>query len=118
MHDTYLPPAACIWIHHLSYHRARGMLITPTLWRLAVHSGLWLSPTGGVSKRKRTQYMPMSPMWHTAYSKSYHRDLEWRPLVPWNAMWSAGGSQKPQVRPIANKWKYGSYSTHSRVIGR
>jgi len=56
------------------------MITTPTLWRLAVHYGFWIWTTGGVSKRKRTQPTPMSPMWHITYFKWYYMGSEGRPF--------------------------------------
>jgi len=106
---AYWLPAGSIWIHHLKHQWPGGKLIqismitTPTKWRLAVHLGYRISPTGGDNRRKRTQSTPISPMWQVTYSLSYYILSEWRPVFPLAEMLSAGGSQKPQARPFAKK---------------
>jgi len=41
------------------------MINTLTLWRLAVHIGYWISSTGGIGKKKSTQWTLISLLWHT-----------------------------------------------------
>jgi len=47
-------------------------------------------------------------MWHATYSLSYDKVSGWRPVFHLAEMSSAGGSQKPQVRPFARKLLLGS----------
>jgi len=53
-----------------------SMITTPTGWRLAEHIGYRISRNGGVSTRKRSQSMPILPMRHTTWSRSYHKVSE------------------------------------------
>jgi len=81
-HNTWPPPGS-ISIPHLKHQWTAGKLIqlslitTPTQWRLAVHCGYRTQLTGAVSRRKRSESTPISPMWHTTYSLSYHMVSEW-----------------------------------------
>jgi hypothetical protein len=54
--------------------------------RLVEYFGYRISPTGGGSKKKCTESMPISPMWHATYSLSYPWVLEWRPVFPLREM--------------------------------
>jgi len=59
MQHTYWPPPASIWIHHLHHLNTEGKFIqfgvitTLTQWRLEVHFGLRISPTGSVDNSSR-----------------------------------------------------------------
>jgi len=104
------PLPGSIWIHCLSFKSTAGNLIwlsmitTPTPWRLAVHFGYWISPTGGNNKRKRTQSTPISLMWHETYSLSCHMVSEWRPVFLLGEKLSAGGSKNPPAWLFAKRW--------------
>jgi len=106
---AYWPPPGGIWIRRLNHQRAGekliliSMITTSTRWRLAVHFGSRISRNGGDSKRKRIHSMPISPMWHAAYSQSYLIVLEWRPVFPLDKTLLAGGSPKPQAKPFGNR---------------
>jgi len=103
---TNWPPPGSIRSHRLNHQRTGGKSIqiskitTPTQWRLAVHFGCQISPTGGDNKRNHTQSMLISPTWHEIYSLSYHTVLEWRPVFPLGEMVLAAGSRKPLARPF------------------
>jgi len=68
---SHWQPQGSISNHRLNHQRTVCKLIqiimitTPTPWRLAVHFGHQISPTGGASKRKCSESIPISPMWHT-----------------------------------------------------
>jgi len=47
-------------------------------------------------------------MYRATYSLSYHMVSEWRPVFQLGEMISAGGSQKPQPRPVVTKSLLGS----------
>jgi len=79
------------------------MIATPTQWRLVVHFGYQISPTGGSSRKKCTQSTPISTMWHAIYSLSYLTLSGWRAVFPLHKMWLGGGSQKPQARPFTTR---------------
>ena len=70
MQHPYWQLQGSIWIHCLKHQRLGGkyiqilMITTPIPWRLAIHFGNHIVPTGGTSKRNRTQSMRISPMWH------------------------------------------------------
>jgi len=85
------------------------MSTTPTLGRLAVHSGHWISQTAGVNKRYCTLSTPIPAIWQALYYLSYHMLSGWRPVFPLGGTWSAGASKNPQVRPFAKKSSYGSF---------
>jgi len=59
--------------------------------------------TGGANKRKHIQRTLIFVMWHPRYSVSYHMVLDWRPVVLLSEVSLAGGSQKPQARPLVKK---------------
>jgi len=81
-------PHGSTWIHLLYDHSTDGKLIqiltitTLTQWRLLVHFGYQILPTGGGSKKKSSQSTPISPMWHAIYSLSYLTASEWRLVIP------------------------------------
>jgi len=103
---SHWQPQGSFRIHLLHHKRTWGKLIsiwmitTLTNWRLAVHFGYRISPTGGINKRKHTNSLLISLMWHTIYSLSYHSVSEWRPVLPLGEMCLDGGNQKPQARPF------------------
>jgi len=109
MPHAYWQPQGSISIHLLNCHRTGCKLIwilmitTPTQWRLVVHFGYRISPTGCGSKKKHTQSTLISPMWHATYSLSYLTVSELRPACPLGEMWSGGGSQKPQARRFVKR---------------
>jgi len=103
---AYWQPQDCIWIHRLKYQITGGKLIqiiittTPTPWRLAVHFGCQILPTGGTSKRNHARSTPISPMWQAAYYISYHTVSKWSQVFPLGKTLPDGGSRKPQPRPF------------------
>jgi len=115
---------ALLEILRLDYQTTKGtwfqiLMITTATWsRLAVHFGYRMSPTGVENKRKHTQSMLISPMWHKTYSLSYHMVLEWRPLFLLGKFLSAEGRQKPQARPFAKKLSSGSLQEPIRRYGK
>jgi len=123
-HHTYWPPPGSIWIHRLKHERAGGkfvkisMITTPTQWRLAAYFGYWTKPTGGATRRKRTQSTPIFPMWGGTYSLSNHLVSEWSPLFPLGEMQLAGGRQTHRLEPSQKCRRKAVFSSQNRQLGR
>jgi len=92
VHHAHRQMQGSISSHPLNYHRTGGKLIrilmitTPTLSRFTVLFCYHISPTGGVNKRKCTQTMVISPMWHSMNALSYQMVSDtrtWGQLFPW-----------------------------------
>ena len=79
------------------------MITTLTQWRVGVHFGHRIYPTGVTIKWNRTQSKLITQMCHGTYSQSYHMVSEWRPIFPLRELLLSGGSENPQARPLAKK---------------
>ena len=107
-HIYWLPPGS-IWIHPLDHQSTVGksiqisMITTLSQWRLGVHFGYWILPTGGENKRQHTQSTPSCISWHKTYSRSYHMVLELTHVFPLGKTLSARGTQKPLARPFRTR---------------
>jgi len=109
MQYTNWQPQGSNWILHL-YHEwtaskviQMSMITTATPGRLAVYFGYRLSPTGGASKRKRTQSMPISPMWLATALLLYPILFEWTQVLLLGEILFAGDSLKLLARSFRKR---------------
>jgi len=86
MQHAYWELRGSIWIPHLNHQRTGAnsiqiwMIITLTQYRLEVHFGCWISPSGGATNKKQTQSTLIYLVWRGIYCLSFQIVSVWMPV--------------------------------------